>query len=99
METRSVTSLQHVFVARDDHHLDAGLLGAARNGADHVVGFEAGDTPGSGIRMASRMRRMYGICSPRSGGISVRLALYSANSAMRATGAPLSKTAAMYSGS
>ncbi|HXM39617.1 MAG TPA: DNA polymerase I [Bryobacteraceae bacterium] len=36
-----------------------------------------------GMRMASRMRRMCGICSPKSGGISVRLALYSANSAMR----------------
>ena len=34
------------------------------------------------MRMASSRRRTYGICSLRSGGISARLALYSANSSL-----------------
>ena len=50
-----------------------------------------GEHDGTGLRIGIA-------CALFNGGISVRLALYSANSAMRATGAPLSKTAAIYSG-
>ncbi len=36
-----VDELQHVLIAGDDDHVHAGGFGAAREGADHVVGLEA----------------------------------------------------------
>ena len=39
---RSDDQLQHVFIARDDHHFAARRFGAAGERADHIVGLEAG---------------------------------------------------------
>ena len=90
--------LQHVLVARDDDDFAAGLGGLPAEGADDVVRFKAGvleDGDAQGVEQAADV----GDLLSRSGGVSVRLALYSANSSPRWVLPRLSKTAAMYCGS
>ena len=93
-----VDELEHVLVAGDDDYVEALRLGAAGDGADDVVGLEAGVAQDGDAHGVEGCARMWGIWSRRSGGVSTRLALYSANSWVRWVGSPLSKTAAIYAG-
>ena len=66
--------LQHVLVAGHDDHVEALLLGAAGDGADHVVGLEARvlqDRDAHGFEHAADVGDLVG----RSGGISVAVGL------------------------
>ena len=73
-----VHQLQHVLVARDDDHVEAGFGGLAAERADHVVRLVALalQQSGSAVRSISGARR--GSVEQDRGGISVRFALYSA---------------------
>ena len=90
--------LHHVLVAGDDHHLEARLLRRAARGCRSRRRPRSRSIRASGCAWLPACGGRSGICSSRSGGVSARLALYSANSSTRCVGSPLSKTAAMYSG-
>ena len=81
-----VHELQHVLVAGDDHHIDTGFRRLPRDGADDVVGLEARVFENRDAHGFEQAADVAAICSARSGGASVRLALYSANSCSRNVG-------------
>ena len=97
METRSVDQLEHVLVAGDDDHFAAGRFGAAGDGADHVVGLEAGVFEHGNAHGLQQAADVGDLLQQVGRGLRA-VGLVLGELLERWVGSPLSKMAAMYAG-